>query len=71
MTFFVNLFQILFKAPQIIGIVKAILDIIGSKQVQRILESIQDALKTETDAIPTSEPERERFLKRIFRRLGE
>jgi len=73
MTFLSNLFHILFKAPQIIGIIKAILDVIGSTQVQKVLESIRDALKTEKqeNSIPTSEPERERLVKRIFKRLSE
>ena len=72
MTFLSNLWQILRSAPQLIGIIKAIIDVIGSTQVQKILESIREALKTETQSnvIPTSEPERERLIKRIFRRLG-
>jgi len=73
MTFLSNLWQILRSAPQIIGIIKAILDVVGSTQVQKILESIRDALKTETQAqaIPTSEPERERLVKRILRRVSQ
>jgi len=73
MTFLFNLLQILFKAPQIIGIIKTILDIVGSAQVQRLLESIRDALKTEVphpDSPPPTEPERERLVKRLFRRLA-
>jgi hypothetical protein len=68
-----NLLQILFKAPQIIGIVKAILDIVGSEQVQKILESIRDALKTELPnptLPPETEPERKRLVRRTFRRLA-
>lgn len=71
MIFLFNLFQILLKAPQIIGIVKAILDIVGSAQVRHLLESIRDALKSEVsnaDA-PTSEPERERIVRRLLRRI--
>ena len=71
MTFLSNLFQILLKAPQIIGIIKAILDIVGSEQVQNILESIREALKKEVpDALPQSEPERKRLVRRLFRRLA-
>jgi hypothetical protein len=72
MTFLFNLWQIGRSAPQIIGIVKAIIDVIGSKQVQSILDSIREALKTEThsNVIPTSEPERERLVRRILRRMN-
>jgi hypothetical protein len=67
-----NLLQILFKAPQIIGIIKAILDIVGSEQVQKILEALRTALIQEVPnpAIPPkTEPERERLIQRFFRRL--
>ena len=72
MTFLFNLWQILTKAPQIIGIIKAIIDIVGSAQVQKLLEAIRDALKQETQnpAVPPStEPERERLVKRLVQRL--
>jgi hypothetical protein len=69
MTFLSNLWQIVTKAPQIIGIIKAIIDIVGSAQVQKLLESIRDALKTEDS--PTSELERERLVKRLLRRLRQ
>jgi len=72
MTFLINLWQIVTKAPQIVGIVKAIIDIVGSAQVQKLLESIRDALKMDvssSDALPTSEPERERLVQRLLRRL--
>jgi len=72
MTLLFNLLQILFKAPQIIGIVKAILDVVGSEQVQKILEA--DGLKTEvpaTELPPQTEPERERLVKRLFKRLAD
>ena len=68
-----NLWQILVKAPQIIGIIRAILDLVGSTQVQTILETIRDTLKTEvqnTSASPATEPERERIVQRLFRRLA-
>ena len=73
MTLLFNLWQIFVKAPQIIGIIKAILDLVGSTQVQKILETIRDTLKTEVSnasAPPTTEPERERMVKRLFRRLA-
>ena len=73
MTFLVNLWQVLKAAPQIIGIVKTIIDLVGSAQVQKILEAIRDALKQEiptSDAVPISEPERKRIVTRLFRRLA-
>jgi len=73
MTFLSNLWQILVRAPQIIGIIKAIIDIVGSTQVQKILESIRDVLKTECPnpvRPPSTEPERERIVRRLFRRLA-
>ena len=73
MTFLSNLWQILIKAPQIIGIIKAIIDLVGSTQVQKILEAIRDALQTEVSnpaLPPATEPERERIVQRLFRRLA-
>jgi len=72
MTFLINLWQILIKAPQIIGIIKAIIDVVGSEQVQKILEAIREALKKETpvDSLPATEPERERVVRRLFQRLA-
>ena len=69
-----NLIQILFKAPQVIGIIKTIIDIVGSAQVRHLLESIRDVLKTEvpnSDALSTSEPERERIVRRLLRKIQE
>jgi len=71
MTILLNLIQILFKAPQIIGIVKAILDIVGSAQVQNLLEAIRDALKKEVTAqgtLPETESDRAGLFKRVIRR---
>jgi len=73
MTFLSNLWQILIKAPQIISIIKAIIDLVGSAQVQKILEAIRDALQTEVSAPalpPATEPERERIVQRLFQRLA-
>jgi len=80
MKFFPNLFSfawnlssIAWRVPQAIVIIKAIMDIVGSAQVQKLLEAIRDALKQETPnpAVPPStEPERERLVKRLFRRLA-
>jgi hypothetical protein len=72
MTFLSNLWQILMKAPQIVGIIKAIMDIVGSAQVQKLLESIRETLTMEIpnpDSPPQTEPERERIIKRLLRRL--
>ena len=72
MTFLFNLWHIVTKAPQIIGIVKAIIDIVGSAQVRHLFESIRDALKTEVsgnDALPPSE--RERIVRRLLRKIRE
>jgi len=72
MTFISNLWAILWKAPQIIGIIRAIIDVIGSAQMQRVLEAIRGAMHDE-GAPPngtTDEPTRERLVTRIFRRLA-
>ena len=73
MAFLSNLWHILVKAPQIIGIIKTIIDIVGSAQVQNILESIRDILKAEVSNIdlPSTESERVRIVKRLFRRLAD
>jgi hypothetical protein len=71
--FLSNLWFLLTKAPQIIGIIKMIIDIIGSPQVQSLLESILSALKKEVptpDKMPKTEPERIRLLERLRRRLA-
>ena len=73
MTLLSNLWQILVKAPQVIGILRAILDLVGSSQVQKILETIRDVLKSEVPNLslpPATEAERERLVKRLFRRLA-
>jgi hypothetical protein len=72
-TFFYNLFSILKKAPAIISIVKALIDVIGSQQVQTFLESFRDALKKEVptpDNVPVTEPERLRLLDRVRKNLS-
>jgi translation initiation factor 2 gamma subunit (eIF-2gamma) len=70
MTFIANLWFLLTK-PQIIVIVKAIIDIIGSTQMQKLLESIKGTLKEEAPIVPpVTEPERERLVKRLFQRLA-
>ena len=72
MTFLLNLWQIVTKAPQIIGIIKAIIDVIGSKQVQTILEAIREAINTEVPMVTPCETEsaQERLVRRIVRQLG-
>ena len=72
MTFITNLWAILTKAPQIIGIIAAIMNVLGSTQVQKVLEAIKEAMHDE-GAMPnptTDEPTRERLVTRIFRRLA-
>ena len=72
MTFITNLWAILTKAPQIIGIIAAIMNVIGSTQVRKVLEAIKEAMHDE-GAAPngtTDEPTRERLVTRIFRRLA-
>jgi len=72
MTVLLNLWKIWRSAPQIIVVITAIMDIIGSAQVQNLLESIRDALKKEVPnpaKPPATEPERERIVKRLLRRL--
>jgi len=67
-----NLWKIWRSAPQIIAILTAIMDIIGSAQVQSLLESIRDALKKEVPhpaKPPATEPERKRVVQRLLRRL--
>ena len=65
-----NLWKIWRSAPQIIAIITAIIDIIGSVQVQNLLEAIRDALKKEVPALPpATEPERQRVVQRLLRRL--
>ena len=67
-----NLLAILWKAPQIIGIIRAITDVIGLTQMQRVLEAIRGAMHDEGTSPngSTDEPERERLVTRIFRRLA-
>jgi hypothetical protein len=74
LTFIQNLWVILMKAPAIISIVRAIMDVIGSGQVQKILESIRDAITSETTEgesdIPVTEGQRRRFIDKLKYRLG-
>jgi hypothetical protein len=68
---FGTIIRILFQAPQIIDIVKTIMDIVGSAQVQNLLEAIRDALQKEVakgGAPPKTEAEREGLFKRILQR---
>lgn len=70
MTFLTNLWHILTKAPQIIGMIKSIIDLVGSEHVQKILETIQEALQTESslpDMRTASKPERERIVRKLLR----
>jgi len=72
MTQLLKIWTILKHTPQIISIIAAIINFVGSEQVQKILEAIREALKKEAppDALPTTEPERKRLVDRLFRRLA-
>ena len=71
--FLLNAWSIWKSAPQVIGIVKAILDIVGSTQVQTILEMIRDILQKEVPnpaVPPATEPERKRLVQRLFKQMA-
>ncbi|MCL2743642.1 MAG: hypothetical protein FWE67_07310 [Planctomycetaceae bacterium] len=73
MTLISNLWTIIWKAPQIIGIIRAIIDITGSETFQKILEFIQDILKLEPlppNPDKESEPDKQRLLERLKKRIG-
>jgi hypothetical protein len=69
-----NLLAIGRKLPAIIAILKSIIDVIGSDQVQKILEAIRGALIKESPEkipeIPQTENQRIRIVKRLQQRLG-
>ena len=65
MTFISNLFSILWKVPSAIGIIKAIMNIVGSDAVKQILEAIRGAVQSEPNPTPDTEPERKRLFQRI------
>jgi hypothetical protein len=76
MTFLYNLFIVITKVPALIGIIKAILDILGSETVRAVLQAIQDAVQkfkpadgTPVDDLPPQE--RKRFIDRIRLRVGQ
>jgi hypothetical protein len=74
MTFFTALLQIILKAPQIIGIIKSIIDVIGSEQVQTILETIRESLKQEVQALDSplkTKADRVRLAERVRKRFAE
>jgi hypothetical protein len=75
LTFIQNFWVILTKAPAIISIIRAIIDVVGSDQVQKILEVIRDALikeapPTKIPDIPETENQRQRIVDRLKRKLG-
>jgi hypothetical protein len=73
MQFLTNLFSIIVKAPSIIAVIKAIMDVIGSEQIQKILESIRDILKDKTVSVPPQdapEPVKATLRQRIREKLG-
>lgn len=72
-SFFANLFRIGRKLPTIVAVVRSLIDVIGSEQVQFLLETIRGALEKETpdpEHPPETEPERIRLTERLLRRLG-
>ena len=70
MTFISNLFSILWNIPSAIGIIKAIMDIVGSDTVQKILELIRRAVQAEPNTMPTSEAGRQRLFQRRNNRIA-
>ncbi len=77
-TFIANLLSLGGKLPAMIAIIRAIADIVGSTQVQAILQSIRDILNNETENLPeppTTEAARIRLMDRVrqkwaLRQLG-
>lgn len=68
---FKNILAIGSKLPAIIAVIRAIADVVGSDQVQALLEAFRDALKKEVpnpDIIPDTEPARLRLVDRIRQR---
>ncbi|MDR3232586.1 MAG: hypothetical protein LBT46_02780 [Planctomycetaceae bacterium] len=72
-TFLSNLWSILKQAPAIIGIIKAVIDVIGPQQALKFIETFKEALKKEAptpDSVPKTEPERLRLRRRAEKQLG-
>ena len=70
MTFISNLFSILWRVPAAIGIIKAIMDIVGSDAVKQILEAIRGAVQSDPNPTPTTEFERRGLFQRIRDRVA-
>lgn len=71
LTFLGNLWRIGTRLPAILSILREIMDIVGSVQVQAILQSIKNILTNEVEqekAVPTTEAGRKRLLDRFRRR---
>jgi len=71
MTFLLNLWHIAKQVPQIIGVIKTIIDIVGLEQVQSLLMAIRDAVKktaAEQGETPKTEEERVRLFKKLLQR---
>lgn len=69
--FLKNLWAIGWKLPAMVAVIRAIVDVVGSEQVQTLLEAFRDALKKEApnpDIIPDTEPARLRLFDRIRQR---
>jgi hypothetical protein len=71
-----NLLALCGRLPAIIAVAKSLADIIGSEMVQKLLEAIRDVLKSESPEkipeieIPQTENLRERFRKRLQKRIA-
>jgi hypothetical protein len=71
-TFISNLYSVLTKAPAVIGLIKAIIDIVGSTEMTSIINSIKDALQKESpagDTVKVTESDKIRLGQRIRNRI--
>jgi len=72
MTQLLKIWTVLKHVPQIIAIITAIINVVGSEQFKNMLEVLREALKKEAppDALPTTEPERKKLVQRLWQRLA-
>ena len=75
MTFLSNLFSILRKFPAAIGLIKALMDIIGSDAVRELFRIITEVAKTVKVEKPLPEDaspvEKTRFFQRLREKVGQ
>jgi hypothetical protein len=75
-TFLYNLLFVARKSPEIIALVKALIEIIGSEAVKQIVTAVRDTLEKlkkespEPIIIPQEEPIRLRLIDRLKQRIG-